>query len=148
MSLFDKSVLLVEDSRDDYEVITRAFGKAQLDSPIVWCQSGEEALDFLMRRGAYKGRTGKDPGLILLDLNMPGLDGSKTLWKLKADKHLKKIPVAILSTSSDERNIRACYQMGASIYVQKSLSFYGFVEDIRQLKEYWLTLRLTQGGCV
>lgn len=142
------TIMIVENSGDDFEVITRAFQKVQLDNPIVWCRSGEEALDFLKQKGAYEGEANSKPGLILLDLNMPGLDGSKTLWRLKADDMLKDIPVAILSTSGDERNIRNCYQMGASVYVQKTLDFYGFVENIRQLRDYWLTMRLTQGGCV
>jgi len=133
----NNSILLVEDSEDDYEAITRAFKKVELDNPILWCKSGQDALDFLKTTNTH---TAHHPGLILLDLNMPGLDRRKTLRRLKEDTDLKNIPVAILSTSSDERNIKNCYLMGASLYVEKSVNFDDFVEDIRQLKKYWTSI--------
>jgi two-component system response regulator len=136
-------ILLVEDNQDDYEATSRAFVKANLCNPIVWCKSGREALDYLRQEGAYKDG-GKDsrPGLVLLDLNMPGMDGRKTLGVIKNDEILKRIPVIILTTSADERDIQACYQTGANTYVQKPVSFDGLLEAIKRLKTYWFEIAL------
>lgn len=134
-----QTLLLVEDSEDDYEATTRAFEKASLRNPVHWSRSGSEALDYL-RQSCSDHRT--MPGLILLDLNMPGLDGRKTLQLIKQDNTLKRIPVIILTTSADERDINACYEMGANTYVQKPVSFQGLIEAIRRLKEYWFEIAL------
>lgn len=127
------SILLVEDSEDDYEATVRAFKKANLRNAISWCRSGQEAIDFL--------KTEK-PGMILLDLNMPGMDGRKTLQVIKENEALKQIPVIILTTSGDEKDIQACYRMGANTYVQKPVSFTGLIEAITRLKEYWFEIAL------
>jgi two-component system, response regulator len=138
-----QSILLVEDNQDDYEATSRAFKKANLFNPLVWCKSGRDALNFLKREGAHKD-AGEDarPGLVLLDLNMPGMDGRKTLEVIKQDESLKRIPVIILTTSADERDIHSCYQTGANTYVQKPVSFEGLIEAIRRLKEYWFEIAL------
>jgi two-component system response regulator len=136
-------ILLVEDNEDDYEATSRAFKRANLCNPIVWCKSGRDALDFLRREGAHKdARKSSRPGLILLDLNMPGMDGRKTLAVIKKDDSLKRIPVIILTTSADERDIEACYQTGANTYVQKPVSFDGLIEAIKRLKAYWFEIAL------
>jgi two-component system, response regulator len=136
-------ILLVEDNQDDYEATSRAFKKANLCNPIVWCKSGRDAMDFLKREGAYRDANDiSRPGLVLLDLNMPGLDGRKTLDLIKQDQTLKQIPVIILTTSADERDIQACYQTGANTYVQKPVSFDGLIEAIRRLKAYWFEIAL------
>ena len=138
-----QSILMVEDSEDDYEATVRAFKKASLHNPIVWCRSGRDALDLLKQEGTHKNAgNGPQPGLILLDLNMPGLDGRKTLQLIKQDGTLKRIPVIILTTSSDERDIQDCYQMGANTYVQKPVSFDGLIEAIKRLKAYWFEIAL------
>jgi len=138
-----QSILLVEDNQDDYEATCRAFKKANLCNPIVWCKSGRDALDFMKQAGAYKdANKGSRPGLVLLDLNMPGMDGRKTLDVIKQDDSLKLIPVVILTTSADERDIDACYQMGANTYVQKPVSFDGLIEAIKRLKAYWFEIAL------
>jgi two-component system response regulator len=138
-----QSILLVEDSEDDFEATSRAFKKVNLRNPVVWCQSGQAALDYLKRDGAYKASgTVTAPGLVLLDLNMPGLDGRKTLQAIKQDEALKRIPVIILTTSADERDIKACYQLGANTYVQKPVSFEGLIEAIQRLKSYWFEFAL------
>jgi len=138
-----QSILLVEDNQDDFEATSRAFQKANLRNPIVWCKSGRDALDFLKQEGAYKAASGDSrPGLVLLDLNMPGMDGRKTLEVIKQDDALKQIPVIILTTSADERDIHACYQSGANTYVQKPVSFDGLIAAIRRLTEYWFEIAL------
>ncbi len=137
-----QSILIVEDSEDDYEATLRAFKKVNLRNPIHWCASGQEALDYLKHEGKYRSQETAKPGLILLDLNMPGLDGRKTLEMIKANDMLKRIPVIILTTSSDERDVQACYQLGANTYVQKPVSFDGLIEAIKRLKEYWFEIAL------
>jgi two-component system, response regulator len=137
-----QSILMVEDSEDDYEATTRAFKKVSPHNPVVWCRSGRDALDLLKREGVHRNANGSHPGLILLDLNMPGLDGRKTLRLIKEDDKLKRIPVIILTTSTDERDIQDCYQMGANTYVQKPVSFDGLIEAIKRLKAYWFEIAL------
>jgi two-component system response regulator len=138
-----QSILMVEDSEDDYEATIRAFKKANLHNPVFWCRSGRDALDYLKQEGAYKtANNGRLPGLMLLDLNMPGLDGRKTLQLIKEDVRLKRIPVIVLTTSADERDIQGCYQMGANTYVQKPVSFEGLIEAIKRLKAYWFEIAL------
>lgn len=136
-------ILLIEDSEDDYEATARAFKKTNLRNPIVWCSSGEEGLHYLKREGEYASDTSTDdPGLILLDLNMPGMDGRRVLRKIKEDEKLKSIPIVVLTTSSDERDIRNCYTDGASTYIQKPVTFEGLIEAIRGLKEYWFEIAI------
>lgn len=129
-------ILIVEDSEDDYDATRRAFTKANLRNPIRHAVSGEEALEYL--RAASEAK----PGLILLDLNMPGLDGRRTLGIIKQDKALKKIPVVILTTSDDERDIKDCYELGANTYIQKPVDFDGLISALKQLKEYWFEIAL------
>ncbi len=141
-SLKAQLIMMIEDSEDDYEATIRAFKKINLHNPVIWCRSGEEALNCLKQDGGYKHQDHNRPGLILLDLNMPGLDGRKTLQLIKQDPDLKNIPVIILTTSSDERDIEACYQIGANTYVQKPVDFDGLIEAIKRLKEYWFEIAL------
>jgi two-component system response regulator len=129
-------ILIVEDSDDDFEATKRAFDKANLRNRIEHAISGERALEYLRSDASAK------PGLILLDLNMPGLDGRKTLEIIKRTQNLKKIPVVILTTSSDERDIEACYELGANTYIQKPVDFDGLIAAIKRLKEYWFEIAL------
>jgi two-component system response regulator len=139
-------LLLIEDSADDYEATMRAFQKANLRNPVLWCQSGQEALDLLRGAGKYAGKQIAGPGLIMLDLNMPGMDGRQTLKFIKEDRSLMQIPVIVLTTSADERDIDICYRMGANSYVQKPVSFDGLIDAIRRLKAYWFEIALLPKG--
>jgi CheY-like chemotaxis protein len=131
-------ILLVEDSPEDFETTERAFRKSGLRNPIVRFADGDEALDYLFRRGAYSDpeKTPR-PGVILLDLNLPGTDGREVLTELKADPVLKQIPVVVLTTSKDERDVDACYKAGASSYIQKPVDLDGFIKAIERLNGYW-----------
>ncbi len=131
-------ILLIEDSPEDYAATVRAFKKAGLANPIVRCADGEEALDYLYQRGAYTepGRAAR-PSLILLDLNLPGTSGREVLAEVKADARLRAIPVIVLTTSCDERDVAECYQAGANSYVQKPVSLERFLQAIQRLKDYW-----------
>ena len=131
-------ILLVEDNVDDYEATIRSFKKNRFLNPIKWCQGGQQALDYLQGNGVYaRDPEVLKPDLILLDLNMPGMDGRKLLTILKHDEDLKIIPVIILTTSNDQRDINACYEIGASTYIQKPVSFEGLTEAVRAMQEYW-----------
>ena len=131
-------ILLVEDSPEDFETTERAFRKSGLRNPIVRCADGDEALDYLFRRGAYTDpEKSPRPGVILLDLNLPGTDGREVLTELKADPILKQIPVVVLTTSKDERDVDACYKAGASSYIQKPVDMDGFIKAIERLNGYW-----------
>ncbi|HEV7519056.1 MAG TPA: response regulator, partial [Thermoanaerobaculia bacterium] len=116
----NQPILLVEDSPEDYEATERAFRKSGLKNPIHRCTDGDEALDYLFRRGAYADPARSPrPGIVLLDLNLPGTDGREVLETVKADDSLKQIPVIVLTTSADERDVQACYLAGANSYIQK-----------------------------
>ena len=132
----------MEDNVDDYDAAVRSFEAAHLDNPIQWCKSGQDALNYLKREGKYAGVPATRPALILLDLNMPGIDGRKMLAILKQDQALKKIPVLVLTTSADEKDIERCYEIGASTYIQKSVNFAGLVEAVGRIKDYWFGVAL------
>jgi CheY-like chemotaxis protein len=134
-------ILLVEDSPEDLEVTRRAFKKANVSNELYHCEDGDDALDFLYKKGKYSDS--KDiplPGIILLDLNLPGTDGRDVLAQVKNDPDLKTIPVIVLTTSSDPRDISQCYSDGANSYIQKPVNLSGFVKAVEQLKEYWFEI--------
>jgi len=131
-------ILLVEDNEDDYEATVRSLKKNHFLNPIHWCRSGREALEFLKTAT----ETGALPDLILLDLNMPGIDGRQVLAAVKGDAALKHIPVIVLTTSNDARDVDQCYNIGASTYIQKPVSFEGLTEAIRTMKDYWFGIAL------
>ena len=139
-----QSLLLVEDSAEDYEAVTRIFRKIAPDIPVFWCQSGAEAIDFLKNRktAGSQAKTVR-PTLMLLDLNMPGMDGRETLRLVKQDEALKQMPVVIFTTSADEKDIEECYGLGANTYVQKPFSYDKLVEIVTALKQYWFETALS-----
>jgi CheY-like chemotaxis protein len=139
--------LLIEDSPEDYEATVRALRKAGLANPILRCEDGDEALDFLRRRGRYSAPAGVPrPGLILLDLNLPGTDGREVLEEIKADESLRSIPVVILTTSTDERDVERCYQAGANSYVKKPVDLDGFMRAVQRLKDFWFEVVIVPTG--
>jgi CheY-like chemotaxis protein len=139
----EDAILLVEDSPEDYEVTVRAFRKANLLNPVFRCEDGEEALDYLYRRGRYADPSSAPrPGLVLLDLNLPGTDGRQVLAQIKSDAQLRTIPVIVLTTSADERDIEGCYRAGANSYVQKPVSLDAFLRSVQLLKSYWFEVAI------
>jgi CheY-like chemotaxis protein len=131
-------LLLVEDSPEDRVATIRAFQKCGMLNPIISCVDGDDALDFLYRRGKY-GDSAKAPrpGVILLDLNLPGTDGRQVLVEIKRDPDLKTIPVVILSTSTDARDIGSSYHAGASSYVRKPVNVPDFMLAMQRFKDWW-----------
>lgn len=141
------TILLVEDNYDDYDATMRSFRVAHLDNPTQWCRSGRDALDYLRREGQYADQARSEaPGLILLDQNMPGLDGQAVLAIAKQDPTLKRIPIIILTTSADERDVRQCYELGASTYIQKPVNFDGLITVVSRIKNYWFGIALLPGA--
>ncbi len=131
-------ILLIEDSVEDVEATRRAFTRAGLRNPIHWCADGDQALEYLHRRGRYATPADAPrPGIILLDLNLPGTDGREILEEIKKDPALRRIPVVVLTTSLDEKDVEACYRAGANSYVQKPVDLDGFMEAMQRLKDYW-----------
>jgi CheY-like chemotaxis protein len=140
-------ILLVEDSPEDYEATVRAFKRSGLKNPIFRCEDGDNALDFLHRRGRYENpEESPRPGVILLDLNLPGTDGREVLTEIKQDDQLKLIPVIVLTTSNDARDVDSCYQAGANSYIQKPVDMEGFIRAIERLKGYWFEVVVLPQG--
>lgn len=135
-------ILIVEDSEEDFVATERALRKAKLANPIHRCADGDEALDYLFRKGEYANGNTLRPGIILLDLNLPGTDGREVLEILKADAELCVIPTLVFTTSSDERDIQACYEAGANSYIQKPVSLDGLFAAIQRIKDYWFEIVL------
>jgi CheY-like chemotaxis protein len=140
-------ILLVEDSPEDFETTQRAFRRSGLKNPIIRCSDGDEALDFLHRKGEFADPDkAPRPGVILLDLNLPGTDGREVLAEIKADPTLQQIPVIVLTTSSDDRDVDACYRAGASSYIQKPVDLEGFMKAIERLNDYWFEVVILPKG--
>lgn len=140
-------ILIVDDSDDDFEATERAFRRAgNLNNPIVRCENGKEALDYLTQASKPDAPSTALPGLILLDLNMPGVDGRTVLKHIKDDGRLKRIPVIVMTTSDDDRDVSACYAAGANSYVKKPVDLDGFFEAVRRLKEFWIEIAVLPRG--
>lgn len=140
-------ILLVEDSPEDFEATQRAFQKSGLKNPLLRCEDGDEALDYLHRRGDYADPARSPrPGVILLDLNLPGTDGRQVLNEIKKSDNLRDIPVVVLTTSADERDITACYRAGANSYIQKPVDIDGFMKAIERLNGYWFEVVILPKG--
>lgn len=139
-----QTILVVEDSDDDYEVITEAFAEdSNFKNPVVRCEDGRLALKYLYREAPYAdAEKWPLPGIIMLDLNLPGVDGRSVLQRLKNDPDLHKIPVIVLTTSSDSKDIEECYDLGANSYIQKPVDLEKFIAAIQRLKEYWFEIAI------
>lgn len=138
---FKQPILLVEDSDEDFEITVRAFRKSGMVNEIFRCRDGDEALDYLHQRGEFAEiEKAPRPGMILLDLNMPGTDGKEVLQEIREVPELRKIPVIVLTTSTDERDVAACYELGANSYIEKPVSLSGYVDAIQRMKDYWFKI--------
>lgn len=136
-----KFILLVEDNPDDEALTLRALNKNKLANGVVVARDGAEAVDFLFGTGAHAGRDANDlPQIVLLDLKLPKLDGFEVLRRIRADERTKVLPVVILTSSKEERDVAQGYRDGCNSYVRKPVNFDEFVEAARQLGLYWLLL--------
>lgn len=134
-----RSLLVVEDSNEDFEALQRFLRKSSPIVPnVLRCMNGEQALAFLYRTGSYIDRKiAPRPGLIVLDLNLPGIDGREVLCTIKQDTKLKSIPVVVFTTSNNPKDIEECYKYGANSYIVKPIDFAQLKRDVQMLVDYW-----------
>ncbi len=133
-----KPILVIEDSPEDFEVLVRAFNKAEILLPLYRCKDGADALEFLFKRGRYENDPyAVSPAVILLDLNMPGTDGYEVLREIKTNRALFLTPVIVLSTSKSESDVKKSYELGANSYIQKPVDMEGYVRMAKMIKSYW-----------
>jgi CheY-like chemotaxis protein len=132
-----KPILLVEDNPKDVELSLVALGKSQLANEVVVVRDGAEALDYLRCQGAYAERARGNPAVVLLDLKLPKVDGLQILEQIKGDPHLQSIPVVILTSSREEKDLLRGYRLGVNAYVVKPVSFKEFIEAIQELGVFW-----------
>ena len=130
-------ILLVEDNPTDAELAMRALRKKNLANNMVWVRDGVEALDFVFCRNQYKDRVNCTPKLVLLDLKLPRVDGIEVLRALKADARTKAVPVVMLTSSHEERDIVESYQLGVNSYIVKPVDFDKFLDMVSQVGLYW-----------
>jgi two-component system response regulator len=141
MNLDEVEILLVEDSDEDAELTVRALRKHKLANHLHRVSDGAEALDFLFREGTYPGRSANGtPRVVLLDLKLPKIDGLEVLRRMKASASLKSIPVVVLTSSKEDRDLDEAYALGVNSYIVKPVLFERFVEAVEQVGLYWLLL--------
>ncbi|HVY06823.1 MAG TPA: response regulator [Burkholderiales bacterium] len=138
MSAFENvEILLVEDNPTDAELTMRALRKKNLANNLVWVKDGVEALDFIFCKGQYANRVNLAPKLVLLDLKLPKVDGIEVLRNLKSDARTKTVPVVMLTSSHEERDIVESYQLGVNSYIVKPVDFDKFLDMVSQVGLYW-----------
>ena len=138
-------ILLAEDSATDAEMALRALKKHHLANHLTWVRDGVEALDFIFGRDKYAGRNGK-PKLVLLDIKMPKVDGIEVLRQIRADPEMRLVPVVILTSSAEERDIMESYKLGVNSYIVKPVDFTQFAQVIVQVGLYWAVVNRAPGA--
>jgi DNA-binding response OmpR family regulator len=141
-------ILLVEDDPKDTELTMTALEEYNLSNEVVVAVDGEEALDYLYYRGKFQRRSGENPAVMLLDLKLPKIDGLEVLQRVKADANLKMIPVVVLTSSREERDMLSSYKLGVNAYVVKPVDFHEFVNAIKELGVFWAIINEAPPGSV
>jgi CheY-like chemotaxis protein len=139
---------MVEDDPNDVELTLTALGEYNLANEVVVTRDGEEALDYLFCRGNFSTRTSDNPAVLLLDLKLPKVDGLEVLQQIKADEKLRMIPVVVLTSSHEERDMVASYRLGVNAYVVKPVDFHEFVNAIKELGIFWAVINEPPPGSV
>lgn len=135
------SILIADDDADDRMLIEDAFEESRLSNPLAFVEDGEQLLSYLRREAPFEHLAGHPmPGLIILDLNMPKMDGRTALSHLKADPNLQRIPVIVLTTSQAEEDILKTYGLGVSSFISKPVTFDGLVEVVKVIGQYWIQI--------
>lgn len=141
MSQFEQvKILLVEDSALDAELTIRALEDGKLANAVDWVKDGQQALDYLFREGTYTGRENNLPQLVLLDLKMPRVSGIDVLKIVKADPRTRTIPVVVMTSSQEDKDVLATYELGVNSYVVKPVDFISMTNIARQAGYYWLAI--------
>jgi len=147
-AITELEIVLVEDDPNDAELITRALKKHNLANKIVLLKDGEQALDFLFRQGKYASTpVTLKPKVVLLDLKLPKVNGIEVLRKVKADDRTKKIPIVVLSSSAENKDVREAYALGVNSYVTKPIKFEDFAKAVTDLGMYWMLLNKPVPPC-
>jgi CheY-like chemotaxis protein len=141
-------ILMVEDDSRDVELTLTALEEYNLTNEVVVTRDGEEALDYLYYRGNFKARTNGNPAVLLLDLKLPKVDGLEVLQQIKSDEKLRLIPVVVLTSSREERDMVASYKLGVNAYVVKPVDFHEFVNAIKELGVFWAIINEPPPGSV
>ncbi len=136
----NRRILLVEDDPKDIELTLAAMEEYNLANEIVVARDGVEALDYLYHRGAFIHRSSGNPVVILLDLKMPKMDGVQVLQQIKSDEQLRLIPVVILTSSRESRDLAECYKLGVNAYVVKPVRFTEFIEAVKEIGIFWVLI--------
>jgi CheY-like chemotaxis protein len=135
-----RRILLVEDSPRDAELILNALASTDLANEVVHVRDGADALDYLYRRGVFAGRTDAEPALMLLDLKLPKVDGLEVLRQIKSDPALRVIPIVMMTSSRQEQDLVASYELGVNAYVVKPMKFQDFVAAVTQVSGFWAVI--------
>src|SRR6202795_2268863 len=141
-------ILIVEDDPNDVELTLTALGEYNLANEVVVTRDGEEALDYLHCRGRYATRASDNPAVMLLDLKLPKVDGLEVLQQIKSDEKLRLIPVVVLTSSHEERDMVASYKLGVNAYVVKPVDFHEFVNAIKELGIFWAIINEPPPGSI
>jgi CheY-like chemotaxis protein len=141
-------ILMVEDDPKDVELTMSALEDYNLVNDVVVARDGQEALDYLYSRGQFSARPHENPAVILLDLKLPKVDGLEVLNRIKSDDRLKMIPVVVLTSSREERDMVRSYQLGVNAYVVKPVDFHEFVNAVRELGVFWAVVNQPPPGSV
>jgi CheY-like chemotaxis protein len=141
-------ILMVEDDPKDVELTLTALEEYNLANEVVVTRDGQEALDYLYCRGQFSARTSDNPAVLLLDLKLPKVDGLEVLHQIKSDDRLKMIPVVVLTSSREERDMMRSYQLGVNAYVVKPVDFHEFVNAVRELGVFWAVINQPPPGSV
>jgi two-component system response regulator len=146
MNFQQVEILLVEDSPADAEMTLRTLKKRGIANNVQWARDGVEAIEYLFCEGAHAGRQHGQPKLVVLDLKMPRMDGMQVLARMKADARTRSIPVVMMTSSREEGDLLASYQLGVNSYVVKPVDFDAFAETVAQVGMYWLIANEAPGG--
>jgi CheY-like chemotaxis protein len=143
-----KRILLVEDDPKDVELTLTGLAEYNLANEVIVAGDGEDALDYLYRRGAYADRQHGNPAVMLLDLKLPKLNGFEVLEKIRSDENLKMIPVVVLTSSHEERDLVQSYKLGVNAYVVKPVDFHQFVNAVKELGAFWAVVNEPPPGSI
>jgi DNA-binding response OmpR family regulator len=141
-------ILLVEDDPKDVELTLTALDEYNLANEVIVASDGQEALDYLYCRGNFMKRSGENPAVLLLDLKLPKVDGLEVLQQVKSDENLRMIPVVVLTSSHEEKDMIASYKLGVNAYVVKPVDFHEFVNAIKELGVFWAVINQPPPGSI
>lgn len=141
-------ILIVEDDPRDVELTLTALEEYNLANAVVVTRDGQEALDYLYRRGQFHNRSDGNPAVMLLDLKLPKVDGLEVLKQVRSDEHLKMIPVVVLTSSHEEKDMMRSYKLGVNAYVVKPVDFHEFVNAVKELGVFWAVINEPPPGSV